>query len=511
MAHQKAEPRNKASLRKGERLRQHEAPKRQATADGTAARPFHLREIVRRVCTFFETPCRPTLLGLAFAHCWLFSIQRTASLGAEPLLRPMFFWGMLATFLLCGVASLVTRRNVSIAPGMVVGYALVGTLTTFVLVFDALGIRGTAPELALAFACGFCIGGCYLIWGSLYARLNIRQTMFILFCSVALGSALKIPFSFFAHGWAAVPFCLLPILCVACWAVERNKPLGEPKPSRIQRQESLTKADAPYLAHYLLAVAMFGIAIGVERLVNSEFFTMSVAGIVGCHLVEIVVAISLMATVYRQHATLTFPNLWMLILVVYATGLVIVEYGGGEAAGGLATGLVTAAQMLVVAFWWFALSDISQRTTLPSDIVFGLGYPVYMLPMAAISSGFVEPMGHLRSMPLLAVYALLVSVYLCMRAHPRKGHELLTGLTLTATSRGDALVHQMDLLERNFSLSPREREIAKLYAQGRSRSYISDKLVLSETTVRDHISHVYRKLGVHNKQDFLNKLESAGT
>ena len=350
------------------------------------------------------------------------------------------------------------------------------------------------------------------MWGGLYAQLNIRQTAFVLFCPVALGSALKIPFSFLTRGWAAVlPFCLLPILCTSCYAIASKKTLATIKPPCPQRPKSLTRADAPYLARYLLAVAMFGVAIGVERLVNSAFFTMSVAGSVGCHLIEIAVAVSLLVTVYRQHTNLTFPNLWMLILVVYATGLVIVTYGGEGTTGGMATGLVTAAQMLVVAFWWFALSDIAQRTSLPSDVVFGLGYPVYMLPMAIISSGFIEPMGHLRSMPLLAVYALLVSVYLCMRARPHKGHELLTGLTLTAVSRGDKLTHQMNLLEQAFGLSPRERQIAELYAQGRSRSYISDKLILSEATVRDHISHVYRKLDVHNKQDFLNKLEGMGS
>ena len=60
---------------------------------------------------------------------------------------------------------------------------------------------------------------------------------------------------------------------------------------------------------------------------------------------------------------------------------------------------------------------------------------------------------------------------------------------------------------REFGLSEREREVAELYARGRSRAYISGKLYLSETTVRDHISRVYKKMGVHNKQDFLNKLE----
>ena len=43
-----------------------------------------------------------------------------------------------------------------------------------------------------------------------------------------------------------------------------------------------------------------------------------------------------------------------------------------------------------------------------------------------------------------------------------------------------------------------------LLAQGRTRLYIQEELVLSENTVKTHIAHVYRKLGVNNRQDLLD-------
>ncbi len=45
-----------------------------------------------------------------------------------------------------------------------------------------------------------------------------------------------------------------------------------------------------------------------------------------------------------------------------------------------------------------------------------------------------------------------------------------------------------------------------LLAQGRSRAYISEELVVSEGTVKTHISHIYAKLGVHGRQEMFDLL-----
>ena len=59
-----------------------------------------------------------------------------------------------------------------------------------------------------------------------------------------------------------------------------------------------------------------------------------------------------------------------------------------------------------------------------------------------------------------------------------------------------------------YGLTAREREVVELYAQGRSRAFISAQLVISENTVRDHIKSAYRKLGIHNKQELIDRIGS---
>ena len=58
-------------------------------------------------------------------------------------------------------------------------------------------------------------------------------------------------------------------------------------------------------------------------------------------------------------------------------------------------------------------------------------------------------------------------------------------------------------------LSAREREIAQAYAGGASYRQIADRLFIAPTTVRTHISTIYRKLGVSTKIELLRALEGA--
>ncbi len=48
-------------------------------------------------------------------------------------------------------------------------------------------------------------------------------------------------------------------------------------------------------------------------------------------------------------------------------------------------------------------------------------------------------------------------------------------------------------------LTPREREVLGLLAEGLGQTAIADRLCISEKTVGTHIEHIFVKLGVHNR------------
>lgn len=56
------------------------------------------------------------------------------------------------------------------------------------------------------------------------------------------------------------------------------------------------------------------------------------------------------------------------------------------------------------------------------------------------------------------------------------------------------------------TLTPREREILHLLAQGLSNAEIADRLHISVETVRTHIRHIYRKLQARNRAEAVSRL-----
>jgi DNA-binding NarL/FixJ family response regulator len=75
------------------------------------------------------------------------------------------------------------------------------------------------------------------------------------------------------------------------------------------------------------------------------------------------------------------------------------------------------------------------------------------------------------------------------------------GLTLTAPEDPDPVVSQ---------LSIREREILRGIAEGKTNAEIAVAMSLSQHTVKQHASKIFRKLGVHNRTEAVRRGERLG-
>lgn len=59
----------------------------------------------------------------------------------------------------------------------------------------------------------------------------------------------------------------------------------------------------------------------------------------------------------------------------------------------------------------------------------------------------------------------------------------------------------------HYGLSARELEVLVLMAKGRSASRVAEDLGVTLATINSHVNHIYRKLGVHSRQELIDVIE----
>lgn len=65
-----------------------------------------------------------------------------------------------------------------------------------------------------------------------------------------------------------------------------------------------------------------------------------------------------------------------------------------------------------------------------------------------------------------------------------------------------------ELIAGEYDLSPREREVLRYLARGRTGEYIADALGISPHTVKGHIKHIHQKMGVSSRQEIIDAIEA---
>ena len=68
----------------------------------------------------------------------------------------------------------------------------------------------------------------------------------------------------------------------------------------------------------------------------------------------------------------------------------------------------------------------------------------------------------------------------------------------------DPILNRCTELANEYSLTAKETEVLSYLARGRTNTYIAEELVISPTTVRSHIRHIYSKLDIHNRQELID-------
>lgn len=130
------------------------------------------------------------------------------------------------------------------------------------------------------------------------------------------------------------------------------------------------------------------------------------------------------------------------------------------------------------------------RSTAMAELVMSTAAILFSLILQSVSS-----LG--RFIVIAALYGAVAVLMAVVWRTWQAGHEA------TATSPANDLAEACALIAAERNLSPREAEVLALLAEGHSRTFIMEKLVISDATVKSHTNHIYQKLGVYSKQDLI--------
>lgn len=86
------------------------------------------------------------------------------------------------------------------------------------------------------------------------------------------------------------------------------------------------------------------------------------------------------------------------------------------------------------------------------------------------------------------------------------GAALVVRMWLKLKSAFMVIGDKADGMIASYGLTSRELKILRLILRGESNKEIEKKLFISASTVRNHISNIYRKLGVRNRLDLINQI-----
>jgi DNA-binding CsgD family transcriptional regulator len=450
------------------------------------------------------------LFGLGFWQAWwMLCMCSTAVLpfGLEerfffdPVLMVLLFTalGYLAVVLLSRRISPFIKRKSSFI--LAASCSFIGTLSMGLL---AQGIGGAAlVGLYVLATLVFSFGNALLLimWGELWSTLATGRVGRYLYVSYAFAFALFFALRALPALLMLALVSLLPVICTLVLYAALNEPAREPASIDFDL-EPVPRAKVFWslvLVSVVWGFSQPALLVSPEPDVLIQSFFLAGVGIAALALNLIIMQPPVEAMVlYRP----VIPALvvGLLLMVLLPPSLTFVG-------GGLSIIAIYSLDMLIM----MVSADIAFRARIPVALSFGLsifaarmgtfvgaaGFRLFALP--GLTGGYsVEQVLIASAVVVVLVGTLLFSqgdLQNFYRARPRE-------------MAPDASTHaKCESIGELCGLTARELEVLHLLACGRSVPYICDELIIAEGTAKHHVSSIYRKIGVYDRQSLHDVIE----
>lgn len=385
----------------------------------------------------------------------------------------------------------------------------------------------TSFEVARFVVGGIGLVGGEIIWVFFLERLKPEKAFFYAAGGLALSCLLSLVAGYLSHEVFGLLNLFIPALSVfAYWramdlldrdkgATPRSSAVGERKVDDSYSTQYRGYVRAIVSAFFLYAL-LIGMALGYP---DGRVRELSQA-VRTVHQVLVIVVIA--ATVWWvlvRGRGFSLTGFWFFVNFLMIASITFLMSGWPDSEE-IATFFVTNAISCFYIPLVFFIYLIGRHSSKPTVMVYGFVYGGALLAMS-IGRIVVYQVGpHLnQGLWLLICMACVALAEMVLVVYPRPevlkpiGFELMAVRAPVRKPDPDARddvregPDALHTFAEAFHLTDTEREIARLYAQGRSRAVIAETLNYSENTVRNYARILYRKVDVHSKQELLDRIE----
>ncbi len=224
-----------------------------------------------------------------------------------------------------------------------------------------------------------------------------------------------------------------------------------------------------------------------------------------------VVVVSYLARKHKSENS--FVVIFVFLVSLYMIGLAaIMLTSGGEDT--LARRMLIAGEHCLEVFLWMLLSSLIVRNRLSPIVTFGL-YGIAAVAVPWILSFDLRYLTNIANIILSNnLLTSIVTIALCATALGTVAFLTSYALQIAKESVKHAGAAQQETVQQalaEFGLTQREMDVAVLVFRGYSAKKIAEMLYISEPTVKSYTSRVYRKLGIHSKQELIECVDERST
>lgn len=483
-----------------------------------------------------KRPSWPTLRKFGFSLQWawicisLHSILMY-SLSSDPMqymgfasfIQPFVSAISLLVLALCFRRSRIGSNRV--ARLVVIAGGAAGTLLMFVgsgLGFSA-GIALFVSGVVLSTVANSVI---FIMWSEYYGGYSTQEAMKYVSSSIAIGvgiaiamGALTLPNASVVTAVFGVVFAsALPCLSLLMLPSGSARDGDARITSEVSEDRAATQASQaetrspgrrwayPLPPAFMVGLVIFGVVFG---LMSGLFFSdansfLSTSGMGLTFMGVTALAYALLSYMFPKR--FRFDSVAKMVLPLIATGFILLPVGNAS----LSYGFMKAGETMFDMVLWIVMFDVAARAvTYSPAAVFSwgrfivqvgrtLGFVLVMTISASLSIDGVT----LGAIALVVVYVLILASNFAFDGKAFRGKKGTPQDFFDADSET-----RFEVMRERYALSPREMEVLKLIARGRSGPNIAKQLGIAESTVKTHTHNMYGKVDVATRQELLDIID----